>query len=263
MDYKTLKTETTGDVLNCWLNRPEKRNAINTQMLSDLIGLSRYVEISGKIRVFVLRGEGGVFSAGADLAMMSDTAGKTDAELRREAKLFFDCFEAIEKLPVPSICHTHGGVHGGANGLAAACDFSLTDPGTRFSFAEVRLGLVPATVAPFIVARTGMVKAKQMMLGAMVFDGKEAVEIGLADMLCSTAEADDRIENLCITILQNGPEALRKTKSLLSELGQDPDRSSLRKTCIDLIAETRRSDEALEGISAFFNKRKPAWNGDQ
>ena len=113
MEFKTLKIRSHAQVMNCWLNRPEKRNALNSEMLGELISLFRHVEGDRETRVFVLRGTGKVFSAGADLSVMSEAAGKSRTELEHESGLFFDCFERLYRLPVPTICYAHGGVHGG------------------------------------------------------------------------------------------------------------------------------------------------------
>jgi len=246
-------------VIFCSLNRPEKRNALNEQLLKDLRTLCISLEEKQDIRGLVLRGRGKVFSAGADLAMMSDVSAKTENELKHEAGLFYDCFESLYRLSIPTICFAHGGVHGGANGLLSVCDFTLCDPLTTFSFAEVRLGLVPATVAPFVLRRTGFVNARKLMLGASNFNGREASAYGLIDIICTEAEAEKKILDLLGEILANSPSAVRKTKKLLLNIQDNPDHSGLRELCTGLIAKTRLSDDAKEGISAFFEKRDPSW----
>jgi methylglutaconyl-CoA hydratase len=259
MKFRTLKIKTGKEVLNCWLNRPGKRNALNAEMLAELGHLFRLVEGDRKIRVFVLRGSGDVFSAGADLSMMSDVSVKNQVDLEAEAGLFFDCFDGLYRLPVPTVCYAQGGVHGGANGLVATCDFALADPGTQFSFREVSLGLVPATVAPFIVRRTGVMHARRMMMWGQAFGGGEALEAGLVDMLCTPGEAGKKIDELCGQILRNAPDAVSETKNLLLDLEDPATAAELKKFCTGLIARTRLSAEAREGIAAFFDRREPAW----
>lgn len=259
MNFRTLKLNSSNEVLTCQLNRPEKRNALNLEMLGELLAL--FTEISQKqgIRVLVMAGAGKVFSSGADLSLMLDVAGKTEKELKSEAGLFFDCFNALYRLPIPTVCYVHGGVHGGANGLLAACDYTLADLSTRFSFGEVKLGLVPATVAPFIVRRTGMINARKMMLGGHVFGADEAVDMGLVDYLCTESEAMGEIMKISDRILQNAPGAIASTKKLLHQIDEISGKEDLRILCTSLIAQTRLSDEAKEGIEAFFAKRKPGW----
>ncbi len=259
MNFKTLKTEFRDNVLHCWLHRPEKRNALNTEMLNELIQLFGDLYIGDKVAVLVLRGWGKVFSAGADLSGMSDISGKSEIELKNEAGLFYDCFDALYRLHIPTICYVHGGIHGGANGLPAACDYTLADSGALFSFGEVGLGLVPATVAPFVVRRTGVIKAKRMMLGGYTFGAEEALNSGLIDFITNEEEEEKKISEIAGQILSNAPGALSATKKLLIEIEEKPDTEKLKELCTGLIARARISDEAKEGIGAFFEKRKPSW----
>jgi len=259
MNFRTLKIEISNKVLSCELARPEKRNALSLEMLGELLSLFNEIGKMQESRLFLLKGSGKVFSAGADLSQMSDVSGKSEKELIREAGIFYDCFNALYSLPIPSICYVHGGVHGGANGLVAACDFTLADPATRFSFGEVKLGLVPATVAPFVVRRTGIVNAKKMMLGGFVFGGDEAVKMGLIDYLCAKSNAREKIREISEQIFQNAPDAVSTTKKLLLAIDESIDKEDLRALCTGIIARSRLSDEASEGIDAFYMKRNPGW----
>ncbi len=259
MNFTTLKIDIRDEIVFCSLNRPEKRNALNESLLRDLKTLCISLEERQDIRGLVLQGTGKVFSAGADLSMMSDISGKTKNELKKEAGLFYDCFESLYRLSIPTICYARGGVHGGANGLLSACDFALCDPGTSFSFAEVKLGLVPATVAPFVVRRTGIMNARKLMIGGETISGAEAHSYGLIDILCKEAEAEKVIMDLLGQILGNSPKAVRWTKKLLLDIEDSPDHSGLKELCAGLIAEIRLSEDAREGISAFFEKRNPLW----
>ena len=259
MKFQTLKTETRNKVLSCWLDRPEKRNALSLEMLGELLNLFNEIEEKQEFRLLVLRGSGKVFSAGADLSLMSDVSGKTEKELMLEAGFFYNCFDELSRLPIPTICYTQGGVHGGANGLVAACDYTMADSATRFSFGEVKLGLVPATVAPFIVRRTGMINAKKMMLGGYVFGVDEAMKMGLIDYLIPESSADHKIREISEEILRNAPKAISITKKLLLEIDDFRETEELKALCTSVIASSRLSDEAKEGIDAFFAKRNPGW----
>jgi methylglutaconyl-CoA hydratase len=259
MKYTTLDIRVENNVFFCNLNRPDKRNALNIQMLEDLVEVFRSSELNNKIKALVLTGEGKVFSAGADLSMMSDVSGKTREQLKTEAALFYDCFDALYSITLPTICYAHGAVHGGANGLIASCDFCLCESGTRFSFGEVRLGLVPATVAPFILKRTGIMNARKLLLSGKEISAPEAQAMGLADIVCDESQAEDKIHEILGIILGNGPEAVKKTKKLLLDISGHPDRKDLRELCTEIIAEARLSGEAEEGIKAFFDRRKPLW----
>jgi methylglutaconyl-CoA hydratase len=260
MNFKNIKFSIQDHVAHLWLNRPDKRNALNAAMLAELISVFESISGHGESRVLVIRGSGKVFSAGADLAFMSDISQKTDEELRAEAAQFFDCFEYLYRMPIPVICYAHGAVHGGANGLLSASDFVLCTEDTRFSFSEVRLGLVPATVAPFVIRRMGIVKARQFMISGEVMDGTEAHACGLIDHLVRPEDANEEIEKLIDLLKQNAPEAVSMTKKLLVDIEYKAITGELRELTTDLIARVRISDEAREGMDAFFKKRIPNWS---
>ena len=242
------------------INRPERMNAISQELRE------RLEEAWVKFRddedswMCILTGAGDkVFCAGADLAFMSDISRKTDEDLQSEATRFFDCFESLYRLPIPVICYAHGTVHGGANGLLAASDFVLSTVDTRFSFSEVSLGLVPATVAPFVLRRMGSVKTRQSMISGKVMDGIEAFSGGLVDHLVSHEQADMEIEKLTGMIKENAPGAVMMTKKLLVDIEHREINGELRALTAEMIARARRSDEAVEGLDAFFSKRIPNW----
>jgi methylglutaconyl-CoA hydratase len=259
MEHRTIEFSLQGQVAHLWLNRPEKRNAMNPAMLTELISVFRSISQQGEARLLVLRGRGKVFCAGADLAFMSDVSRKTDEELWSEASQFFNCFENLYRLPIPVVCYAHGAVHGGANGLLAASDFVFCPADTRFSFSEVRMGLVPATVAPFVLRRMGSVKARQCMISGEVMDGNEAYSGGLVDQLVRKEDAEAEIEKLAGHLKQNAPGAVMMTKKLLVDIEHMGISGELRALTTKLIASARRSDEAREGMDAFFSKRLPNW----
>jgi methylglutaconyl-CoA hydratase len=259
MDLNTIEFSMKEQVAYLWLDRPEKRNALNAEMLGELISILRTISDNGEARILVLRGKGKVFCAGADLEFMSDIAGKSDEDLKEEAALFFDCFESLYRLPIPVICFAHGAVHGGANGLLAASDFVLSTVLTRFSFSEVSLGLVPATVAPFVLRRMGAVRARQCMISGEIMDGNEAYSSGLVDHLLTQEQAEEEIGTLIGLLKQNAPDAVKVTKRLLADLENLPETADLKAKTTDIIARVRRGAEAREGLDAFFTRRIPNW----
>ncbi len=259
MDQNTIEFSMKDQVAYLYLNRPEKRNALNAEMLAELISLFGSIPMQKEARVLVLRGRGKVFCAGADLNLMSDIDHKSDAELREEAALFFDCFESLYRLPIPVLCFAHGAAHGGANGLLAASDFVISHEDARFSFAEVSLGLVPATVAPFVLRRMGSVKTRQCMISGKVMNGIEAFSGGLVDLLIREEDAEVEIEKLTGLLKQNAPRAVRMTKKLLVDIEHKEIGGELKDLTTEMIARMRRSDEANEGLNAFFSKRIPNW----
>jgi methylglutaconyl-CoA hydratase len=263
MDLNTIEFSIKDQVAYLWLNRPEKRNALNADMLAELKFLFESISNQKEARIVVLRGRGKVFCAGADLDLMSDVDQKSDVELREEAALFFDCFEGLYSLTIPVICYAHGAVHGGANGLLAASDFVLSTEDTRFSFSEVSLGLVPATVAPFVLRRMGIVKTRQCIISGTVMDGFEALSGGLVDHLVSHEQADAEIKKLAGLIKQNAPGAVMMTKKLLVDIEHKEINGELRALTTEIIARSRKSDEAKEGMQAFFSKRSPNWRNKE
>jgi len=263
MDLKTIEFSIKDQVAYLWLNRPEKRNALNAEMLVELISLFESISRQKEARILVLRGRGKVFCAGADLEVMSDIAGKSDEVLKEEAALFFECFESLYRLTIPVICYAHGAVSGGANGLLAASDFALSTEDTRFSFSEVRLGLVPATVAPFVLRRMGSVKTRQCMISGEIMGGNEAYSNGLVDHLVTHEHADIEIERLTGLIKQNAPGAVMMTKKLLIDIEYKDLNGELRTLTTELIARSRKSEEAKEGMLAFFSKRIPYWRNKE
>ena len=259
MDFSTIELSVKKGVAHLWLNRPDKRNALNAEMLTELSACFQSLSRQGEARMLMVRGHGKVFCAGADLAFLSDISEKTDQDLQAEAALFFDCFEGLYRLPLPVLCYAHGAVHGGANGLLAASDFVFADRDTKFSFSEVRMGLVPATVAPFVIRRMGISKAKQYMLSGQVFDAREAREAGLVDHLVHKETGEAEMEKQIRLLKLNAPGAVGMTKKLLHELEGKEITGELRSLTAEIIAGARRTDEAREGIDAFFNKRHPNW----
>jgi methylglutaconyl-CoA hydratase len=259
MILKTVEFSIDDHVANLWLSRPDKRNALNITMLDELTGLFKELSKGLDARILILRGRGKVFSAGADLALMSDVSGKSDKDLQAEAARFFDCFDSLYRIPMPVICYAHGAVHGGANGLVATSDFVFSTADTRFSFSEVKLGLVPATVAPFVVRRMDGFKARQYMISGQEFNGTNALASGLVDRLIIPGEADQKITKITGLLKQNAPGAVSTTKKLLIDLEHRPVTSETRDLTTALIARARRSDEAKEGLKSFFNKSKPYW----
>jgi methylglutaconyl-CoA hydratase len=259
MDFKTIDFSVQDQVARLWLNRPEKRNAMNVDMLQELRSLFESLSQQGEVGALVIRGHGKVFCAGADLVFMSDVTKKSDDELKSEGALFYDCFESLYMLSIPVICYAHGAVHGGGNGLLAVSDFVFSTENTRFSFSEVGLGLVPATVAPFVLRRMGTLKARQCMISGKVMDGREAYSAGLVDHLVSHDKAEMEIEKLTALLKQNAPGAVKKTKKLFVDLENRLISEDLKDLTTDIIAHARRGEEAREGLDAFFSKRMPNW----
>ncbi len=236
-----------GHLLEIARDRPERRNAFDGAMID---GLAAAFADVGDARVVLLRGEGPSFSAGADLDWM-----RASVELDRDANLaegrrLGALFAAVDGCPAPVVAAVHGHAIGGGAGLVACADIAIAAPDTRFAFSEVRIGLVPATISPYVLARIGETAARRYLLTAEVFRADEALRIGLVAGI-----ADDPLveaERLAASVAANGPDAVRATKRLIRER---PDADALAR----LIAEVRGSDEGQAGLRAFLADEDPPW----
>lgn len=242
-----VSTERAGDILRIALTRPDRRNAFDAAMIDELTAA---FEGAGDARAVVLSGEGPSFSAGADLDWMRagvelDRDGNL-AEGRRLARLF----AAVDGCPAPVVAAVHGHAIGGGAGLVACADIAVAAPGTAFAFSEVRIGLLPATISPYVLARIGETAARRYLLTAERFDAAEALRIGLVAALADDPAAE--AERLAGLTAGNGPEAVRATKRLIRER---PGHDELAR----LIAEARSSDEGQAGLRAFLEGDEPPW----
>jgi len=180
--FSTIICESKPPLATIWLNRPDRRNAINLEMLSEIPACLGSITSMKDIRLVVIRGKGKIFCSGADLDQMR-IEGKSREQIKKEACLFFDCYKSVYDHDFPVITFVHGGVYGGGNGFPAASDFAFAVDGTKFSFSEVRLGLVPATIAPFVLRRIGAYMARELLLTGKIIDSKKAQRIGLVNKI--------------------------------------------------------------------------------
>lgn len=240
------------------LNRPEVHNAFNEGMIGDLKDAFEDLGRQDGIRVIVLSGTGRSFSAGADLNWMQ-RAAEQDTEMNRDdARTLAHMFETIDACPKPVIGLVHGGVFGGGVGLAACCDVVIAAPGTQFGLTEVRLGLIPAVISPFVLAKTGMAAARRYMLSGERFDAAEALRIGLVHEVAEDIEA--AALPIITAFLEAATGAVADIKDLLADLDHRGKRAGgIADLTAGRIAERRASDEGKEGVAAFLGKRKPVW----
>jgi methylglutaconyl-CoA hydratase len=243
----SLLIDNHGAVRRLTLDRPEKHNALDGPLLAALT--SAFADL-GDARAVVLRGAGPSFSAGADIGELRAGLMQTDEERLADAGRWLGLLEAVESCPVPVVAGVHGNVFGGACGVLACCDVVVAAPGTCFAFSEVKLGLVPAVISPFVVSRIGSAQARALFVTGERFESERALRIGLVTDVAS--EPDEGVERTVAEILAAGPEAVRTAKRIarapIDRVG------SLR-----LIADLRASDEAQEGMRAFLERREPDW----
>ena len=246
------------------LNRPDVHNAFDIKLLEELEATFYGLKRNKKIRVVVLKGEGRSFSSGADLNWMKAMKKYTKRENMVESKRFAHLFHEINNFPKPIICQLHGAVLGGATGLAAVCDYVIAEHQAVFGFTEVRIGLIPAVISPFVIAKIGESNARAYFLSGIRFNADKAKEIGLVHEVVDTLDLEKRVETLVGEFLHAAPEAATKAKILIKEViaifhGRKRPRLPLTDFTSKEIAARRISKEGQEGMTALLKHRKPKW----
>lgn len=249
-------------VLTLTLNRPEKHNAMNAELLTALHAALLDVERDDRVRVIVLTGAGASFCAGADIGYMRSMMGLPEQQNLEDARLLAQCLRALDEIDRPLIARVNGNVFGGGVGLVACADVAIGVKTAKFTLSEARLGIVPATISPYVVRAIGSRHARRLFLTAMPFDAVEAQNIDLLHRAVDAAELDADVERHVEAILACGPIALREAKRLIRMLETADDRDTLQEETARLLAKLRVSDEGKEGLSAFLEKRRPNWIHD-
>lgn len=243
------------------LNRPERHNAFDDALIAELTGVLRALGEDADVRVVVLAGEGRSFSAGADLDWMQRVAGYTEQENYDDALALAGLMETLDALPRPTIARVHGAAIGGGVGLVSACDFALASDTAKFALSEVRLGLIPAAISPYVVKAIGERQARRYFVTAERIDAHEARRIGLVHEVVPADGLDARLDALLETLAGNGPRAMGAAKDLVRRVGRGPVDEAMIADTARRIAGIRVGPEAREGIAAFLDKRKPDWSG--
>jgi methylglutaconyl-CoA hydratase len=241
------------------LNRPEVHNAFDDALVVRLINELRQLEASDRVRVVLLTGSGRTFCAGADLAWMSRTAGYGQAENLADALGLAELMQTLDRLAKPTIALVQGPAYGGGVGLVACCDLAVAAPAARFRFSEVRLGLVPAVISPYVVTAISARAARRYFLTAEEFDAAEARRLGLVHEVVEENRLFEQARAWTDLLLKNGPRAMAAAKRLVREVARGPVDEEMRAATAERIAELRASDEGREGMSAFLEKRRPGW----
>jgi methylglutaconyl-CoA hydratase len=254
-----LAVEREGAVARVWLDRPERRNAFNAELIAAITETFTAFGADATLRAVVIGGRGQAFCAGGDLEWMRASGELPYERNLADAELAAAMFSAVDGCPVPVIARVHGAAVGGGTGLACCCDVVLARADARFGFTEVRLGLVPATIGPFALARIGRSQARALFLTGELFDADHAHAIGLVhEVHADDAALDAALERTLAAVLRGGPQALRAAKALLADL-RDGDPAPQSKRAAETIAARRASDEGREGIAAFLERREPRW----
>ena len=245
-------------VVTVTLDRPEARNAFNAELIARLHEAFTALAEDDTARVVVLTGSGGVFSAGADIRWMQEAAHFTAEENAADARATATMFATVDRCPKPVIARVNGAAFGGGVGLIACCDIAVAVEGARFSFSEVRLGIAPATIGPFVLRKIGASHARALFLTAERFDAARAREIGLIHTVVPADELDAAVNRQVEMVRQGSPHALTAAKELVQELPSMADGEQRTYTAA-LIAHLRTSPEGQEGLRAFLDRRPPAW----
>lgn len=261
MDFKTIKVQLGESMAWVNLDRPEVRNALNAELIRELTEVFDWLNSRNDIRVIILKGNGKAFCAGADLAYMKDMAGFSYNQNIADAEKLSKLFQTIYFCDKAVIVDVHGACIGGANGIIAAADIVIAEKETKFAFSEVRLGITPATISPFVVAKIGTTAAKELMLTGRRFSADEAKTFGLVNVVVDEAELIDTERQYIDHFLQASPDAIAECKNLLRLVSGTTDRYNpiFMQTSV-AIANQRISKAGQEGMKAFFEKRKPEWN---
>ncbi len=263
-DTGHIRLEAQGPVLRIWLNRPELRNAMSSQMVREILATFAAIREDRNVRVVVLRGAGGTFCAGADIKSLAGaveappaaTAGDREQSNRR----FGLMMETVDSAPQAVIAAVEGHAMGGGFGLACVADITIATEDARFAMTEVTLGLVPAAISPFVVRRIGLTAARRFGVSGARLTGEQAREVGIAHLTVKSAAAlDAAVTDAINQILQCAPEAVAETKRLMLRAAGPAPMPELLDQAAESFARAVRGEEGREGTRAFVEKRKPAW----
>ena len=258
------RTGPRGVIARISLNRPEVHNAFNAELIGDLRHQFRRLadEPPESLRAVVLAGVGPSFCAGADVSWMRASLGLTREQNEQDAMVMAEMFDAIDRCPVPVVARVHGASLGGGMGLCAVSDLVIAEAGAKFGFTETRLGILPAVISPFVIAKIGETHARALFPGGRRFDATRALRIGLVHEVVEGEEGlDAAVETAVADLLAAGPTASRAAKAVIREVRGLPHESTRWHTA-RRIAGQRTSNEGQEGLRAFLEKRPPAWRED-
>jgi methylglutaconyl-CoA hydratase len=260
MEYTLLSVERSfqNRVATVTLRRPEVHNAFNAQLIEELRTAFTALGDDERLHAVVLTGAGASFSAGADIKMMQQAVNVSREENVAEALRLADLFEAINTFPCPVVARVNGTAMGGGLGLIAACDLVIAVETARFAFSEVRLGIAPAVIAPYVVRKIGEGQARALFVTGEQFTAARARELGLVHVVVAAQELDTAVEQALHNLLRGGPRALRACKALALQIGA-LSREAGRDYTASLIADLRTSPEGQEGLRAFLEKRQANW----
>lgn len=259
MSYQFLQLEQQNQVATVWINRAELHNAFNTQVIEELHTCFQSLNDRDDVRVVVLAGRGKSFSAGADLNWMKQAGQASQVENQADALKLAKMLQSLATLKQPTIARVHGIAFGGGMGLASACDICIASTDAKFATSEVRLGLAPSTISPYVIRAIGARQASRYFLTAERITAEQAKTIGLVHEVTPADELDDKIDEIVQALLLGGPEAQAASKQLIQLVDQQVLTEELLLQTAQHIAHVRQGLEAKNGLSAFLDKQSPSW----
>lgn len=256
---RVLIDSTPDGVVFVTINRPARRNAFDAETIAALREAFETLHGADRVRAVFVRGAGGTFCAGADLGWMRDAAGWSEGDNRDDAMGLARMLKALHDVPALTIAVVEGSAMGGGAGIVAACDMAVAVEGARFAFSEVKLGLIPATIAPYVIEAVGARRARQLFLTANTFDADYAAHVGLIDLVLPEGQVQPFIEMLSDSLAPNAPGAMGDAKRLVHDITGRQIDSGLMEETARRIARARVSEEGQEGVRAFLDKRPAFW----
>jgi methylglutaconyl-CoA hydratase len=257
--YETIEIHRNDALAVLWLNRPDVRNAMNGTMVAELTRAFGELDADRSIRAVVIAARGEAFCAGADFGWLKKVAAFSPRENEADAMRTVNMLHALATMSKPTICRVQGAVFAGGLGLVAACDIAVASQGVEFCASEVKLGMVPATFSPYVIAAIGERAARRYFLTAERFDASEAYRIGLVQEIATADELDATINEMLGALMAASPDAVASAKDLIRSIAGKPLSPAVRTETAKRMAKGRASKEGKEGVKAFLEKRKPAW----
>lgn len=257
--WTTLEVVRRGPIELIGLARPKVHNAFDETLIAELKAAVGAAADAPEVRVIVIHGTGASFCAGADLAWMKRMAAYGHAENLADARALADMLSTIASCPKPTVACVNGAAYGGGVGLIACCDVAIGASDAEFALSEVKLGLIPATISPYVIEAIGARQARRYFLTAERFEAAEAYRLGLVHDIVPILQLDDRINEVLGTLLLAGPNAQRECKTLIRAVARKPIDATIIAATVRHIAAVRASPEGKEGVAAFLAKRSPAW----
>ncbi|KPK10925.1 MAG: hypothetical protein AMJ56_07010 [Anaerolineae bacterium SG8_19] len=254
----TVAQSQEGAVLTISLNRPNNHNVLNGQLITELTSAFHGIRLESRARIVILTGKDRSFCAGADLSAVNSIQSQSYEQIKSAGQAIFDLMMAVANCPLPVICRVNGAAIGGGVGLVSCCDIAVAVERAKFGFSEVHLGLVPAVISPFVIAKIGVARARELFLTGERFDAGIAKDIGLVHHVVAEEELDNKVSERVQQLLQGAPGAQSDVKKLINGILYKPI-IEMGEITSDLFARRWNSKEGKEGISAYLEKRKPDW----